>query len=193
MAATVIGLGHRRRVGKDTLGQILVEEHGFMRLAFADALKSVVDAMRPYLDHEIRYAISELGMEEAKASSAPVRELLICLGSTIRTRVAADAWTLAVAQRIDENPSGRYVVTDVRYPNEVRLIRERGGYLVRVDRKAAIVSQDPADSALEGFDQWDAVVANDLTVDDLRERAADIVRATTLSGAVPAAHPALAG
>lgn len=47
--SVLIGLGHRKGVGKDTLGQILVSEHGFCRLAFADA-------------------ICELGIEEAKRS-----------------------------------------------------------------------------------------------------------------------------
>ena len=157
---TILALGHRSGVGKDTLAGILVEEHGFVRLAFADALKAVLGAVRPYLGRDIADAIAELGIEEAKRSPIPVRAVLIDLGNAVRAHVSPDAWVLAVTRKIDEAPDGRFVITDLRFPNEVRMLRDRGAYLVRVDRAAAPVSHDVSDCALEGFDQWDAIVDN---------------------------------
>ena len=157
---TILALGHRSGVGKDTLAGILVEEHGFVRLAFADALKAVLGAVRPYLGRDIADAIAELGIEEAKRSPIPVRAVLIDLGNAVRAHVSPDAWVLAVTRKIDEAPDGLFVITDLRFPNEVRMLRDRGAYLVRVDRAAAPVSHDVSDCALEGFDQWDAIVDN---------------------------------
>ena len=41
----IIGLGYKARVGKDTVGDYLVKNHGFVRLGFADALKNGCAAM----------------------------------------------------------------------------------------------------------------------------------------------------
>lgn len=42
MSATVILLGSQAHVGKDTLGELLIENDGFIRFGFADKLKEVV-------------------------------------------------------------------------------------------------------------------------------------------------------
>lgn len=171
---TVIGLGHRRGVGKDTLARILVEEHGFVRLAFADALTAVLLSMRPYLHPLITDAISELGIEEAKRSPIPVRDALIDLGNTVRAHISPDAWVLAVMRQIDKVPDGRFVITDVRFPNEVRAIKDRGGQVFRVDRLSVAVSHDVSDEALAGFDQWDGIVDNNGSISDIAAIAAGI-------------------
>lgn len=171
----IIGLGHRKGVGKETLARILVEEHGFVRLAFADALKEVLTAMSPYLDPALADAIAKLGIEEAKRSPAPVRDALNMLGNTMRAHVSPEVWVLAVTRRIDASAGGRFVISDVRYQNEVRAIRDRGGRVFRVDRQCAAVSYDDSDDALEGFDQWDGVVDNGGSIDDLAAQAAALV------------------
>ena len=176
---TILALGHRSGVGKDTLASILVEEHGFVRLAFADALKAVLGALCPYLERDVADAIAELGIEEAKRSPIPVRAVLIDLGNAVRAHVSPDAWVLAVTRKIDEAPDGRFVITDLRFPHEVRTLRDRGGYLIRVDRKAAPVSDDVSDRALEGFDQWDAIVDNNGSLCDLATHATRLVEMAT--------------
>lgn len=161
------------------MASILVEEHGFVRLAFADALKSVIDVLCPYLRSDIADAITELGVEEAKRSPIPVRDVLIDLGNAVRAHVAPDAWICAVTQKIDAAPDGRFVITDLRFPNEARTIRDRGEHLVRVDRAAALVSQDVSDMALEGFDQWDAIVGNNWSLEALAVQAARLADLAT--------------
>jgi len=74
---TIIGLGHRQGVGKDTLGQILVKEHDFCRLAFADAIKASLYELAPLLDRCLADAIAELGIEEAKSRVPEVRKALV--------------------------------------------------------------------------------------------------------------------
>lgn len=173
--SALIGLGHRKGVGKDTVGQILVSEHGFCRLAFADAIKASLCDLAPLLDPRLADAIGELGVCEAKASAPEVREALATLGTTMRRHAGPNVWVDGLARRIDGESNGRFVVTDVRAEREVRAIRGRGGLLVRVDRPGVAVGRDPADNALAGWDQWDAVVTNDGGLDGLAEQAAAIV------------------
>ena len=125
--SALIGLGHRKGVGKDTVGQILVSEHGFCRLAFADATKASLCGLAPLLDPRLADAIAEFGIEEAKRSAPEVRAALVTLGAAMRREVGPNVWVDGLARRFDGEPDGRFVVTDVRAEREVRAIRGRGG------------------------------------------------------------------
>src|ERR1051326_4846414 len=48
----IVALTGYARSGKDTVGSILVEQHGFRRVAFGDVLKAVAEDMDPILDME---------------------------------------------------------------------------------------------------------------------------------------------
>lgn len=171
----LVGLGHRSGTGKDTLAGILVREHGFVRLAFADALKDFMTAIAPYLDREVSDAIADLGLEEAKRSVTSVREAMDHMGSAIHARLGSQVLIQAVMRRIDRERVGRFVVSDVRTEAEVRAVRTRGGMLVRVDRPDAAVVHNRYEDALSGFAQWDRVVVNDGRMSDLEVQAADLV------------------
>lgn len=156
----IIGLGHAARVGKDTCAEILVERHGYTRVAFADALKDFVYA----IDEDVRLAVNLFGWEGAKAN--PVnRKKLVDVGNHARTIIGADVWIRAAMRRVT---SGRTVITDMRYPNEVEAIRQVGGIIVKVERPGVDPLPNVADQALANFDGWDAVIVNDGSVDDLR-------------------------
>lgn len=72
------------------------------------------------------------------------------------------------------------VVTDVRFPNEVRLIRERGGQIVRVERPGLPQTDlHISETALDAL-VADYPVLNDGTVSDLHALA-DIVARSALS------------
>ena len=46
----IIGISGYATAGKDTIGEILVENHGFRRIAFADKLREVLLALNPIVD-----------------------------------------------------------------------------------------------------------------------------------------------
>jgi hypothetical protein len=52
-----------------------------------------------------------------------------------------------------------YAITDVQYPFEAEAIRKVGGQLVRIDRPDWPVSDDPSESALDDWDDWDYVLS----------------------------------
>ena len=43
-------------------------------------------------------------------------------------------WIAAIEKKLRDNPDKDYVITDVRFPNEVALIRELNGMLMEVQR-----------------------------------------------------------
>lgn len=166
----IIGLGHTARVGKDTCAGLLIEHHGYARVAFADALKDFVYA----IDSDVRLAVNLFGWEDAKANPANRRKL-VDIGNSARGIIGADVWIRAALARVT---SGRTVITDVRYPNEVEAVRSIGGVVVKVERPGFEPLPNVADQALADFDEWDAVICNDGTVEDLARKVDGLIAAS---------------
>lgn len=171
---SVLGIVGAKRAGKDTVASVLVTDLSFHRLAFADALKAIAYDLDPLLwanpSERLAQLVDEDGWEAAKNWPA-VRTLLQRLGVAVRDHVHPDAWVSIVARQIDENPFTHYVVTDVRFPNEVEAIRSRGGQIVRVRRpevEAESIADTHVSERLWQEVEPDVEVWNDGTVDDLR-------------------------
>jgi len=100
------------------------------------------------------------------------RDIWIELGNAARA-IAPDVWVRSVIDAPVHQTADVLLVSDVRYPNEVSVIRERGGLLVKVVRPDVPESDDVADSALAAMpdDQWDMVVVNGGDKDSLAVKA----------------------
>lgn len=178
----IIGLSGYAQSGKDTLGAFLVEEHGYTRYAFADALKNVVYALNPIigsniLSHELvrfRDSVDELGWEDAK-KVAEVRRLLQVMGTEAGRQILGDnVWVDAVMNKI--TAAQNVVITDCRFPNEAQAVRAAGGYVVRIQRPG--VAAINAHASETSLDEWgfDYTVENKGDMEELRLKAKDLVR-----------------
>lgn len=169
MASHVVGLIGRKQSGKDTFAARLVSEHGFTRIAFADALKAVALDLNPMIapySSRLRDALDRMGGWDGAKQLPEVRSLLQNLGVAVRDNIHRDAWIDAVAHKVRAVP-GPVVVTDVRFVNEVDYIAYAGGTTVRIAR----AGQDDRDThvsetALDGY-KADHYVYNGSTVDSL--------------------------
>lgn len=109
----LIGLTGFARSGKDHLARAI----GWKRAAFADALKRDVAGMLG------------LTMEGLEGLKQKLRPLLVEYGKAQRL-IDPDYWV----KRIQFDPEADTVITDVRYINEARWVKERGGIVVYVNR-----------------------------------------------------------
>lgn len=161
----VVGISGFARVGKDTAADWLVRNHGFTRVAFADALRSVLYDMDPL----VRKFVDLFGWEEAKlAPRLRVRTKLQDLGKAVRDHVDPDAWIDAGFAKM--RTGCRYVLSDVRYPNEAVAIRARDGVVLRIERPGIGPANDhDSEHALVDFD-FDARILNDCTQEQLGRR-----------------------
>jgi hypothetical protein len=129
----VIGLSGKKRHGKDTLGWQL-GLLGYQRLAFADALYDEVAA-------DTGVPVAELQRADCKEKPRPelggLSPRVFLQEYGMRRREAdEDYWVRQVARVVQTNRSLRFVITDVRLPNEARFVEEHG-VLVRVLRPLA--------------------------------------------------------
>jgi len=112
--------------GKDTIGEYLTTNHGYIRFAFAD---------------EIKYAASQLyGFPRALADTQEgkrrfitvgdqtitIRDTLIRLARIDKERFGDTIYAESLARELAQEPSdARIVITDLRYMYEYTTIRER--------------------------------------------------------------------
>lgn len=167
----LIGLHGDSRSGKDETARVL-KPLGFERRAFGDRLREVLLYINPWLVGEGEFGrdtydpwrladlVREAGWDAAKAEDFEVTEYMIRLGQGVRDLIHEDAWTWRI---FDDRPAN-LVITDLRQPNEVTAIRERGGLLWKIIRPGT--KPRGMDRLLEHV-QFDATIHNDGTLEDL--------------------------
>lgn len=141
-----IGFIGAKRSGKDTAADYLVQVYGYTKLAFADPMRAMAEAINPIVgedrDGYVSYAtaVARLGYEEAKDRFPELRRFLQVLGTEgVRGVLGDDVWVDHLAGRVEylwatEGPDAPVCVTDVRFPNEVEALQRRGFVIVRIDR-----------------------------------------------------------
>lgn len=176
----IIGLAGVARAGKDSLAEVLVTKHGYTRIAFADALRDILYRLNPIVEDYInddelatvRLAdyVDSQGWEGAK-KAPEVRRLMQEIGVAVRA-YDPEFWVFNVMDKFAEDTNQHYVVTDVRFPNEVNAIEAWGGTVYRVERDGAGIGDHATETALDGFDL--TPLDNNGTLEDL-EMVADAI------------------
>lgn len=172
-----IGLSGYARSGKNATGQILEDDFGFRQESFAQALKNVAAEINPLLHrpgpdpepYTLATWFSVYDDWDAMKDAVPAaREFLQRLGVACRDQIGPDVWVDALARRLNAHPSARYVITDVRFPNEAEFIRSLGGEVWRIQRPGTgPANGHSSEVALDEY-QFDRILVNDGSLADLR-------------------------
>jgi hypothetical protein len=176
----IIGLGFQARSGKDTVADFLVENHGFTKIAFADALKEGAGVIFG-LDHDQLYGDKKDVVDEFWEDTP--RNILQKMGTEcMRRGYRDDLWIKCVERAITRHEGLKWAISDVRFPNEARAVKEWGGFVVRVDRPEAGLSGDAAklhasETSMIDYDGWDHVITNDRGLLELKAEAAAMLKA----------------
>ena len=103
------------------------------------------------------------------------REFLQKIGTdALRDNVHADIWANSLFS--DMTGSSKWIVTDVRFPNEAEAIRSRKGILIRVNTTREVpVSDHPSETSLDDYKEFDYVIDNSGTMEALVRRIRDIL------------------
>lgn len=95
----------------------------------------------------------EMPTETNKVGSMTHREFLEYFGTKIIRRVKSDAWVHATINKILDEDSQLAIVPDVRFPNEVKAIKDNGGIVIRLTRNM-FNSDSESESSLDS-DKFD--------------------------------------
>jgi dephospho-CoA kinase len=127
MLGRVVGVSGYAQSGKDTVGEYLVEKHGYERIAFADKVREATVELIESVYFE-EYGMVDLkdifygnAYEDLK-KRPEVRNELVRVAETMRSILGPSIWAEPVIQEIRKRPYKRFVVTDVRKPEEANLL-----------------------------------------------------------------------
>jgi hypothetical protein len=192
----IVGIAGKARSGKNAFTDCLVEEflvrgRHFHQTDFADELKQMCahlfDLEFDQLwgnkkEHpDLRFAKDKFGLSSNPADYWSPREIMQELGSFFR-KIDYDFWVNRVRSSIDiqkTNGSGRtdWIITDVRHLNESWYVKQNG-FLINIVRKNAEEihgMSHESETALDNYTDYDMVIENNGSLEDLRNTAKDAV------------------
>ena len=145
--------------GKDTVADYLVGFHGFRRDSFAGSLKDAVSAVfgwdrellegrtpeaRHWREQPDTWWSNRLGM------IVTPRQVLQQWGTEVcRNNYHDDIWIAALESRLSRR-TDHTVISDVRFPNEIKAIKAQGGRIIWIKRGTMPVWYDTALAANSG-------------------------------------------
>jgi len=129
--------------GKGTIGDHLVANHGFRSISFASSLKDAVAVIFRWPRHML-----EGDTEESRAwreqpdeywsrkmdQRVTPRWVLQNIGTDVLRHHFYDGIWIASLEKAMMDMDGNFVITDVRFPNEIRMLKTMGGHLWWVRR-----------------------------------------------------------
>ena len=209
--SNIIGICGTIGSGKGTVADILVE-NGYTKISFADRLKDGVASMfgwnrsllqgdsqesRDWREQPDPFWTKEIGKEITP------RYVLQKVGTDcMRHGLWDNLWVSLVKQEIEANHWNKYVIPDVRFPNEMKALQDIGGKIVLVEREERPlywatarnvnennVENDPYNAMRVVFgvihesewrwifedEKYDAIIKNIDTLDDLKHQVQDLL------------------
>jgi hypothetical protein len=185
-----LGLTGYAGAGKDTAAEALLKI-GWERRAFADPLREGLLGCDPivtawaHVEYDdageghtsvrvihLSELIEDIGWDRAKREYPEVRRLQQTYGTEGGRHIhGSDCWLKAA--RATMLPGVDYVFTDCRFPNEVEMIHQAGGVVVRIDRTGVEAVNAHVSDDIGGL-LVDFVIVNDGSVEELHARILDL-------------------
>jgi hypothetical protein len=184
----LIALSGLKGSGKDTAAEVMIEEYGFTRIAFADALREALVVLNPYIDEvvssdteydSVSYVVptplaelvEEYGWDYTKRNFPEARRLLQVMGTEVgRMLFGENVWIDYLVKKYPNisRTNTRYVITDCRFENEAQFVQDAFGKIVWIARPG--VESDGHASESNIVETYaDHFIENDTTLEDLRE------------------------
>lgn len=184
MTKELIGIGGRLAAGKDVVANFYRGQLGFTVIGFSDILHSMLMKLDPIVmtDATHKELLTYTQVVKArgfvKAKEIPeVRRLQQVFGTEIgRQMIHEDIWVDLTAERITklQDAGKKVVLTGVRYPNEVAMVRRLGGETLWIDRPDFGQPSDHATENSVNQDDFDHLIVNDKGIAELENKAGEL-------------------
>lgn len=163
----LIGLTGKAGSGKDTIGEYLDEMYCYRRISFAQPIRNAIAEIFGLPFECFQHPLKEEALENIGRSP---RQLMQWLGTEWgRNLVHPDLWLILAKESIEAAWADGLgvVITDVRFENEARMIREMGGTVWHVQRDSAGTPHQHASEAGVMFLPCDTRIDNNGSLNDL--------------------------
>jgi hypothetical protein len=152
-----IAFGCQKRVGKSTSVEYLIKKYGGIELSFAKPLYDI-----------LYHAQKTCGFKQEKD-----RKFLQWVGTEWGRNIDKNVWIRLMEEKVEENKHKNIFVSDVRFKNEFRKMKELGFILVKIVRKG-IENNDihASENDLLSLDdsEWDCVIENNGSLEEFKQK-----------------------
>ena len=179
----IIGIIGKKYHGKDTIADMIVGRYGYHKISFANPLKEGCRHIFGLTDEQLYGSAKDLVDDFWMVTP---RELLQFLGTEllrnqlydIMPHIGNAIWIQRLEKTLIDNPDINYVIPDIRFQNELDMLRNHNAIIIKVHRpnlsnRDEHISETGVD-LLEGFDK---LVLNDSTIDALYKKVTHIINA----------------
>jgi hypothetical protein len=118
-------------------------------------------------------------------TAVTVRRILQWWGTEYRRAQDADYWTKAWGRKIEQFDleNVHVLIDDVRFMNELNVIRAHGGLIVKIERPGFDGANNHAsETSLDEYRGWDRIIQNDGTLDEFRNKVEELARTLMAAG-----------
>ena len=122
---------------------------------------------------------------ELSYSLRTYRELLQYLGTELlRNQLHKNVWINSLFSKYKPTPTFEYssivefpnwIISDVRFKNECKAIKDRNGILIKINRDIGIQSTHQSEIELDSYTDWDYEINNNGSIEDLIKQVKDIL------------------
>lgn len=178
----IIGLVGAKNSGKSTIAKYLENNYNFTELTFAEPLKKICHILsgipmniidpQNYDDRISRELITD------SVWNMTGREWLQKIGTELfREHFDSDTWIKLLQKKINNNHNNNIIISDCRFENEYKMIKNNGGIILVIDRPN-IKNNDLHISEIswKSFIKDDIIIKNNSTLDDLYKKIDNFIK-----------------
>ena len=169
----LIGISGKMGSGKNTVASMLCDiDDMFEQKAYGYKLKQVCSLLTGIPVEKFEDQKFKIETLSSQWGNLTVRELLQKVGTEcMRYNLHPDTWVNALFA--DYTPESKWIITDVRFPNEYKAIKDRGGIVVRVGKPSIKCDEHISETALDGY-KFDYKIYNEGDFNDLYDQVKEL-------------------
>ena len=176
----IIGLCAKKQNGKDTMADYLCQKYKFIKLTFASPLKDACKLLFGFTAEQVNGDKKEVIDERWGVTPRTVlqfvgTDLFRKQMKTIIPEIDDNFWVICLKNSIDQilkkYPNAKIVISDVRFPNEIKMIQKMNGQTVKIIRESVnnTIDQHSSEKIIDDI-KCDFIIENNETKEKFYEK-----------------------
>lgn len=169
----VIGICGKKYNGKDTVAEYISNKYNYEILWFGKSLKDACMSLFGFTDEQL-YS-DKKDVIDKEWNKTP-REIMQYLGTNLLRKQMGnliegldnDIFIRRLDKEIKENPSKRYIIADVRFQNEIDMIKKYDGIIIKVFRDLKTNNDQHESENIDKLSNIDIILDNNGSKDELK-------------------------
>lgn len=193
----IIAISGQAGSGKDTCADIIVNDFNFCKIALADPIKRFCKEIFNFSEQQLwgdskyrneknngltsRYALQSIGTTGRDCYKNVWIDYTINIAKKLLTNNFSYSPQLGLLSKNNKSIKG-VIISDVRFKNELKIIKDNGGITIRVLREKSglkgKIANHQSETEMKEIpnEDFDYIIVNDGTIEELKEKIYNIIK-----------------